>query len=436
MTAEGLIGLLTDANVRSVALGSLLLGASAGVLGCFMLLRRRALLGDALAHAALPGVCLAFIVTGSKHPLALLLGAAVTGGLGVLSVDTIVRRSRIKEDAALALVLSVFFGLGIVLLTRIQKSGAAAQAGLDRFLFGQAASLVPADVAVLASVTTVLLAVVFVAFKELKLLAFDSSFAATLGWPVTGLELLQSALTVTAITVGLQLVGVVLMAAMLITPAAAARYWTDRLPRMLAIAAAIGAISGVLGAAISLIAPRMPTGPWTVVAATAFFAVSLFAAPKRGVIARAIRHAAMRRRTADENVLKTVWQLGEATAGFDTPRGAHEVAARRRIPEREARRVLERLRRSGWIERMGAGFRFTTAGLDRARRIVRLHRLWEVYLAERLQLAPDHVHDDAEHIEHILTPELEAELEAALARPAVDPHGEPIPYDAAGRASR
>jgi manganese/zinc/iron transport system permease protein len=173
-----------DANVRSVVLGSMLLGAGAGVLGSFTLLRKRALLGDALAHAALPGVCLAFLVTQTKHPLVLLVGAAITGGLGIAAVNTIVRRSRIKEDAALALTLSVFFGFGIVLLTRIQKSGAAAQAGLDKFLFGQAASLVQADVWLLGGVTVVLLAGVFLAFKEFKLLTFDSAFAASLGWPI------------------------------------------------------------------------------------------------------------------------------------------------------------------------------------------------------------------------------------------------------------
>ena len=172
-----------DINVRSVALGSMLLGAGAGVLGCFTFLRRRALLGDALAHAALPGVCLAFLVTGSKHPLVLLLGATITGGLGAGAVDAITRRSRLREDAALALTLSVFFGAGIVLLTHIQRTGAAAQAGLDKFLFGQAASLVQADVWLLGGVTVMLLSVVALAFKEFKLLAFDPAFAGTLGWP-------------------------------------------------------------------------------------------------------------------------------------------------------------------------------------------------------------------------------------------------------------
>lgn len=429
-------GILFDPNFQWVLLGSMLLGTGAGVLGCFAFLRRRALLGDALAHATLPGVCLAFLATGSKHPLVLLAGAAVTGWLGVRAVETIVSRSRIKEDAALALTLSVFFGAGIVLLTRIQKTGSAAQAGLDKFLFGQAASLVSSDVWLLGGVTVALIATVALAFKEFKLVAFDPAFANTLGWPVGLLEGLLSLLTVISVTVGLQLVGVVLMAAMLVTPAAAARYWTDRLRVMVIVAAIIGAVSGATGAWVSVVAPRMPTGPWTVVAASTLFAVSLFFAPRRGVVARALQRWQLRRRTADENFLKTLYALGEESGDWHHPRPVAEIAARRRLAAPEARATVRRLESAGWADGDGGAVRFTPAGLARARRIVRLHRLWEVYLAERLHLAADHVHEGAEEIEHILTPELEAELERALARPAFDPHRKRIPYDPAPLEAR
>ena len=424
-------GILTDPNFRWVLLGSTLLGTGAGVLGCFAFLRRRALQGDALAHATLPGVCLAFLITGSKEPGVLLAGAAVTGWLGVRAVEAIVSHSRIKEDAALALSLSVFFGAGIVLLTRIQKSGDAAQAGLDKFLFGQAASLVSADVWLLGGATVVLIAVVTLAFKEFKLVSFDRSFAITLGWPVGVIEGLLTLLTVLSVTVGLQLVGVVLMVALLVTPAAAARFWTDRLPVMVTIAAAVGAASGVAGAWVSVVAPRMPTGPWTVVAASALFVISLFAAPRRGVIARALRRWRMRRRTADENFLKTLYALGEEAGGvWERTWPLATVAGRRRLPLAEARGTVRRLGAAGWADASAGEVRLTPAGLSRARRIVRLHRLWEVYLTERLHLAADHVHESAEEIEHILTPEIEAELERSLARPAFDPHRKRIPYEA------
>jgi manganese/zinc/iron transport system permease protein len=424
------LGLLSDPNFQWVLAGASLLGAGAGVLGCFAFLRRRALLGDALAHATLPGVCLAFMVTGSKHPLVLLAGAAVTGWLGVRAVEGIVKHSRIKEDGALALTLSVFFGAGIVLLTRIQKTGSAAQAGLDKFLFGQAASLVGADVWLLGGVTVLLIAAVTIAFKEFKLVSFDPSFASTLGWPVGWIEVLLSMLTVLSVTVGLQLVGVVLMAAMLVTPAAAARYWTDKLTRMVWIAGLIGATSGAAGAVVSVIAPRMPTGPWTVVAATGLFLLSLLAAPRRGLIGRAVRRHATRQRTADENVLKTLYLLGEEAAGdWDRAQALTTVASRRHLKVGDARHTARRLEVGGWLNAAGDDVRLTAPGLARARRIVRLHRLWEVYLTERLHLAADHVHEDAENIEHVITPEIEAELERALARPAVDPHRKRIPYD-------
>jgi manganese/zinc/iron transport system permease protein len=368
----------------------------------------------------------------------LLAGAAVTGSMGVAAVGAITQRSRIKPDAALALTLSVFFGLGIVLLTRIQKSGLAAQAGLDKFLFGQAAALVPSDVMLLAGVTAVTLAVVALAYKEFQLLAFDPGYASTLGWPVTTLALLLDALTVLAVVVGLQAVGVVLIAAMLVTPAAAARYWTDRLRRMLLIAGLFGAVAGFVGAVVSSFAPRMPTGPWTVVAATALFAVSLVAAPRRGLVGRLVRRIATDRRIGEENVLKTLYHLDEHAGEWSRPRSAEEIAARRHAAIGKVRPVLPRLARAGWLVRAREGWIFTPAGLERARRVVRLHRLWELYLSERLHLAADHVHDDAEAIEHVLTPELEAELEASLARPAVDPHGEPIPYEprVGGEAAR
>ncbi len=419
--------LLADANVRAVLLGSLLLGAGAGAIGTFALLRRQALLGDALAHATLPGVCLAFLATGSKHPLVLLVGASITGWLGTRSVRAITQHTRIREDAALALVLSVFFGAGIVLLTHIQRTGAAAQAGLDKFLFGQAASLVQSDVWVLTGVTLALLATVVIAFKELQLLSFDEGFARSIGWPVGVLEGLLATLITLTVTVGLQLVGVVLMVALLLTPGVAARFWTDRLPIMLVLAALFGAIAGVMGASVSLLAPRMPTGPWTVVAITSIFAFSLLAAPRRGVLARAWRRRRLRKRTTEENALASLWRFGETVTDWTAPQSAARLAAERGLSADVALRTLGALKRQGWVERATGDWRLTGPGRSRAEHIVRLHRLWELYLSERLNLPADHVHEEAETMEHLLTPELAAALEATLARPERDPHGRTIP---------
>lgn len=421
---------LADANVRWVMAGSMLLGASGGVLGCFAFLRRRALLGDALAHAALPGICLAFLLTQSRDPLVLVIGAALTGLLATGAIRLITLGSRIKEDTALALVLSVFFGAGIVLLTYIQRTGDAAQAGLDKFLFGQAAALVERDVQVLAALAVFLLVAVGLLYKEFKIVSFDEAYAGTLGLRVRWIDALLMVLIVLGVCIGLSAVGVVLMAAMLVTPPAAARFWTDRLSRMVMLSALFGAVSGGLGTFISTLAPRTPTGPWMVTSATVVFAISLLLAPRRGIVARWLLLLRNRRRTAEENLLTTLYRLGEADGAMVVERPVDELARRRALPVREARAVLRRLEREGLTlpAARSDSWRLTPPGEDRARRIIRLHRLWEIYLTERLHLAQDHVHDDAEEIEHIITPELEAELEALLNRPRTDPHGRQIPY--------
>jgi manganese/zinc/iron transport system permease protein len=426
---------LQDANVRWVLFGSILLGAGSGVLGCFAFLRKQALLGDALAHAALPGVCLSFMLFHSKNPAVLLAGAMVTGWLALRAIHVSTGNTRIKEDTALALVLSTFFAAGIVLLTRIQQSGAASQAGLDKFLFGQAAGLVQSDVVVLGGLALALVAAVFLAFKEFKICAFDAGYAETIGINVKLVDGLLAILIVAAVGIGLAAVGVVLMAAMLVTPAAAARYWTDRLSRMVLLAGLFGALSGALGTFISFLAPRMPTGPWMVTAVTAIFAVSLVLAPRRGLLARGLLHWRNRRRTAEENLLTTLYRLGEKGATSVWP--VRELAERRGLPLRAARATLRHLESQGLVLGTAAGadagaggsvWRLTASGQERAARLIRLHRLWEIYLTERLGLPVDHVHGDAEDVEHILTPELEAELERILDRPRLDPHGRPIPY--------
>jgi manganese/zinc/iron transport system permease protein len=421
--------LLNDLNVRMVVLGSILLGIGSAAIGCFALLRKRALTGDAVAHAALPGVAIAFMLTGTKSTAWLLLGAAVSGWVSMVAMDYIVSRSRIREDAAIGIVLSVFFGLGILLMTHIQGSGAANQSGLDKFLFGQAASLLPEDVAVFGSVSVLLVIAILIFYKEFKLVSFDIDFARVLGFPVRMLELLLTTLIVLAVVVGIQAVGVVLMAAMLITPAAAARYWTERLPVMIILSALFGAISGIAGAFVSYVAPHMPTGPWIVTAVTLIFVISLLFAPKRGAVARLYRHRHNRRRTLEENVLKAMHQLGEDDGDHFAPRSVEEIRRRRRLPDALLQRALRRLRAHGYLEPAGPGrWKLTTEGSRQGERVTRLHRLWEVYLTDYVQIAADHVHDDAESIEHVLTPELEEELQRLLDRPASDPHEKRIPY--------
>lgn len=417
-----------SANVVYVLLGCVALGAGAGLIGCFSFLRKRSLIGDALAHAALPGVCMAFILSGSKDPWIILIGATVSCWLGALSIDAIVRYTRCKEDSALGMVLSVFFGVGILLLTYLQQRGDAAQSGLDNFLFGQAAAMVPRDVWVISSVSVMLLLGVLIPYKELKVLTFDPEYARAIGMPVKLLEVYLATLVVLAVAIGLQAVGVVLMAALLVTPAAAARYWTHRLDVMLIIAAVLGAVSGVLGAYVSYISPKMPTGPWMVIAVTAFFMLSLIFAPQRGILARWRRHAHHRNKTLHENILRTLYLIDEPQENWGKQHSMDVLLKRRSMPPRIMGNALSRLKKKGLVqEPSGGNYKLTDRGIRRAARLTRLHRLWELYLTNELDLPSDHVHADAEEIEHVITPDMEHELAATLKYPNEDPHRRSVP---------
>lgn len=284
-----IISILSDPNTRWILLGCLLLGFSSGIIGSFTFLRRQSLMGDTLAHAALPGICIAFMLTETKSIGLFLLGALLSGIMATFGVSWITRYSRIKQDAAMGIVLTVFFGIGVVMLTRIQHSASGSQSGLDKYLFGQAASMVLTDVYVMAGVCIVLLIACLVWFKEFKLVSFDPGFARGMGLPVGVLEQLILLLTVIAVVAGIQAVGVVLVAALLVTPAAAARCWTDSLALMMMLAGLFGALSGAAGTVFSTFVPNLPTGPVTVLAATLLFAGSALFAPRRGLFARKLR---------------------------------------------------------------------------------------------------------------------------------------------------
>jgi len=415
-------------TVRNVLAGSMLLGTVGGVLGCFAVLRRQSLLGDAIAHAALPGVCLGYLLTHSKDPLPLFAGALVAGACGAMLILAVVRFSRVKEDTAIGIVLSVFFGIGIVMLTHIQKLPFGNQSGLDKFLFGQAASLMPRDLALMGILGSFVLLTVAVSYKELKLLAFDPEFGRSLGLPMRRLELLLTLLLVIVVVVGLQTVGVILIVATLITPAAAARQWTERLSVMLALAALIGGGAGAAGALVSANLARLPTGPVIVLFSSVALLVSLAVAPRRGLVWSGTRYLRMVSRIRRENLLKDLYLWGErhhddwrAAVPWTILMGIRGQSSRQLV------RLARRLTRDGLLETGSHNARLSPAGLVAARHVVRKHRLWETYLARSLELPSDHVHSNAEIMEHAISDQALAEIEARLGYPQHDPHGRPIP---------
>ena len=355
-----------DYTLRTVALGAALLGLAAGALGGFALLRRQSLLGDAISHAALPGIALAFLLTGSKSPALLLAGAALVGWLGAISVDKLTESSRIKYDSALGMMLSVLFGFGLVLLTWIQRQPDANQAGLDSYLFGQAASLVDRDLWVISIVGTAVLLLTLIFWKEFKLVSFDREFSHTIGLPVRYLDRLLTAMLVAAIVIGLQTVGVVLMSAMIIAPAAAARQWTDRLGVMIVLAAVLGATSGVGGAVVSSLQPNTPTGPAIVILVSVFVTISLLFAPRRGLVFREIRAWKAGRTLRVEAVLVDLYALASQHSNPAHPHSDRVLDVMSSMSG-ASRRTLQLLRTLGFARQIDARhWALTEAGVERA----------------------------------------------------------------------
>ena len=419
----------TDPNVRYVVIGSVILGASSALVGSFAFLRKRALVGDAIAHSVLPGVAAAFMISGVKDPLILIVGALISGWLSIVMIDGIVRTTKLKSDAAIGIVLSVFFGVGILLLTHIQQSGNGAQSGLDSFLFGKAASLTPDDIWVFSSIGSFLVVIIFLFFKAFKIVSFNPDYAQTIGLPVKFIEFLLSTITVLAVAVGIQAVGVVLMAALLITPASGARFWTNILGKMLFIATTFGVISAFVGSYVSYIAPNMPTGPWVVMILSLLTVASIWFAPKKGMLARLKTRRENQNKILTENILKLFYHLGEKKEDFEVGRSQEILLENRDFTEVELKKGLLKLKKKNLLRNKKNLWYITQSGLSEAKRIIRLHRLWEMYLNQRLKLEPDHVHNDAEAIEHIITADIEKQLEKELAYPEKDPHQSKIPYN-------
>lgn len=295
-------------NAALVAIGAGLLGIAAGAGGSFLFLRKRALVSDAVAHATLPGVGLAFIAMVSlggdgRSLLGLLAGSAVTAGLGLFLVDWIARRTRLAEDAAIGAVLSVFFGVGVVLLTVIQTMSSGRQAGLEDFLLGSTAGMLFQDAVVIAAGGALAVAVVLALRRPMTLVAFDPEYAAASGLNVRAIDLAMMGLVMAVTVIGLKIVGLILIVAMLIIPAVSARFWTERTERLVLIAGLLGGAAGYIGAAISASAPGLPTGPIIVLVAFGLFLASLLTAPNRGVLAAALRHRRFRLRVHERQGL-------------------------------------------------------------------------------------------------------------------------------------
>lgn len=364
-----MIEFFQDHTVRLVTMVSLILGIVSGCLGSFALLRRQSLLGDAIAHATLPGIALAFLITQSKHPLVILAGAAVAGWIGTICVMLITRNTQLKKDAGLGIILSVFFGWGMVLLTIVQRLPTASKAGLDKFLFGSAATMLQDDLWVIIGIGTVVLVLLVMFWKEFKIMTFDEGFAKSIGLPVKALEIFLTTLIVLGIVIGLQMVGVVLMSAMLVAPAAAARQWTDRLGVMVTLAALFGALSGASGAITSSLVDHLPTGPMIVLYVSVFVFISLLFAPNRGLFWDFMRSFQQRQNIRLKTVLRNLLLFSEAKTD---PFHPHDISALRIINPGAVERAMRDLEKQTLVHRYPDGrWALTPKGLQQAQKLER-----------------------------------------------------------------
>jgi manganese/zinc/iron transport system permease protein len=420
---------LQDPSVRYALIGSILLGITCGLLGSFIVVRKMALVGDALSHAVLPGVALGFLWNMDKNPLTIFIGATFAGLLGTATVSAIKQTTRLKEDTILGMVLAGFFSIGICLVTMIQRLPTGNKSGVDKFLFGQAAAMSADDVTLMAIITAVSILAITLFYKEFLVASFDEGFARATGFPIRVIHHALMFLLAFAVVIALQAVGVVLVSAMLITPAAAAYLLTDRMHRMLVLAAVFGMIAGVTGAFFSFLGPSLPTGPFMVLGASAVFGLAFLFGPRHGVVVRWWNHRSRSQRIQNENTLKFIYRVLENRNFQGDGVSMAELADIRNESHLEARKQAGELRKKGFAtlaENQTAVF-LTPQGWQRACSIVRNHRLWELYLTSEAKIAADHVHEDAEKIEHVLGEEAVRELERRLQYATKDPHGRPIP---------
>jgi len=354
--------LFTDYTLRTITLGTAVLGAICGMLGSFAVLRKQSLLGDAISHAALPGIALAFLITGAKDTNVLLLGALVSGLIGTFWIRGITKKTHLKSDTALGLILSLFFGFGMLLLTFIQKQPNANQAGLDKYLFGQAATLVEKDVTLMVIVTGISLVILLLFWKEFKILLFDADYTKTLGFNTQFIDILITFFIVLAIVLGLQTVGVVLMSAMLLAPAAAARQWTNSLGVMVFLAAIFGAFSGVVGTAISASENNLSTGPVIVLVATVFVLVSFIFSPGRGLLFREIRFRSNRRDLQLKKTLQFMYSIAKNHQNISHP---HAIKILNNF-HGFTKKSLKELEEKQWITLEGQQWSLTQHGYEEA----------------------------------------------------------------------
>jgi len=396
---------------------SVLVGVACGLLGCFVVLRRMALIGDALSHAVLPGVVIAFILSGTSGSLGLLLGALIAGLVTAVLINLVSAHSRTKEDSAIGIVFTAFFALGIILISAMPRG---VHFDLKCFLFGDPLAILRSDLLMMAVICPIVIAIVVLLYHPLKLISFDPLVAAAMGLPVVAFHYLLMGMLSATVVAGLKTTGVILVVAMVITPASAAYQLTNRFSVMLLLAAIFGGVSAAAGMSLAFIT-NAPTGPAMVIVAAGIFLLAMLFSPSHGFVFDRLRRVRLGRHIDREDVLKAVYRLDER----GTRTTLRAVADDAMLSPARVTRLSDKLVRTGLVAWSQDLLQLTDAGRRRAVELVRSHRLWETYLADRLKLDDAAMHAAAEQLEH--AHELADDVDATLGHPERDPQGKPIP---------
>ena len=414
-----------DYNTRLVILCAGLLGVIAGMVGVYLILRKRSLIGDAICHAALPGLAIAFLIQvalggDGKNLGWLLLGAGLSGTAGSLSIVALRQWTNLKEDAALGIVLSVFFGLGMALFSIVQKFPKGNAAGLENFILGKTASVVASDASMLIVASLIVVGTLLIFRKELQLLCFDSLLASAQGWPVLAIDLILLGCVLIVVIVGANIVGVILVIALIVIPPASARFWTHSLTTTILLSGIVGACSGIVGALSSLMIDRVPSGAAVVLAASCFFCISMLFGFERGLIWRAWNHGIQKSKTDQEHVLRSIYELLESKGLApqvhaqmrSEPANLNELVRMRTWTSSRLHTAVRQICRQGWATINSEGSAVLTAsGIQQSMRAVRRHRLLELYFSRWADLSPDAIDRGADYTEHALDDDILAQLE-------------------------
>ncbi|MEZ5314945.1 MAG: iron chelate uptake ABC transporter family permease subunit [Chlamydiales bacterium] len=423
------LNIFIDPVLRAPIIGAMLMCLSASLVGVIVFVRKSSLLGEALSHAAYPGVTGAIVLTGilSLHeipPFLIFFGAACSSIIGFFLINFLEKKVRVSSDASLCFALAFSFGIGITIASYAQNFYTAHFRQIQNYLYGQVATMTDQHILIYAILAFVVISSITIFYKEILAVSFDGSFAKTSGIASSLINLLFLSLVVAAVVIGIRSVGVILMSAMLIAPAAAARQFTNYLSRIFIISGLFGIFSGYFGTYLSLIFNGIPTGPLIVLISGVIAFYALFFAPERGLFVRYWRALKFRNLQMQENLLKLIWRIsmeGRKKLSFVS------IFREQGASFFQTYLLLLRLRLHRWLEKNGSDYQLTILGINKSRQIIRLHRLWEVYLVNALGLGVERVHKSAEEMEHILTPELERELTKFLDDPKYDPHDQPIP---------